>query len=130
MVQGGLRYSLGGVLLDFVDEYKDLGVLVDVKLRFHSHIQSIVHGAAGMANNLLRSTVNRDANFMTLFISHIRPIIDYYSCLWSVQYLCDSRLLESVQRRWAKRIRGFEDINYYETSCLESIFLNLYMAQS
>ena len=113
LVRGGFRYNLGGVPLDFVDEYKDLGVLVDVKLRFHSHIQSVARKAAGMANNLLRSTVNRDADFMmTLFISHIRPIMDYCSCLWSVGYLGDSRLLESVQRRWTKQIRGFEDMNY------------------
>ena len=83
-----------------MEEYKELGVTVDVKLKFHSHVRNVVWRAAGLASNLLRSTVNRDADFMfTLFKSHVRPILDYCSSLWNAGYLGDSQLLESVQRR-------------------------------
>ena len=47
-----------------------------------------------------------------LFISHIRPIIDYCSSLWNVGYLGDVRLLESVQRRWTKQVAGLENLDY------------------
>ena len=54
--------------MNFVNEYKDLGVMVDVRLKFHTHIQNIVRKAAGLSNIILISTINRDASFMvTLF---------------------------------------------------------------
>ena len=36
------RYVLDGAPLKFVNEHKDLGVTIDIKLRFHSHIHNIV----------------------------------------------------------------------------------------
>ena len=54
MVQGldQFRYILNGIPLGFVDEYKDLGVTVDVKLKFRSHVHNIVQQAAGLAGKL------------------------------------------------------------------------------
>ena len=89
MVQGldQFRYILNGIPLSFVDEYKDLRVTVDVKLQFYFHVHNIVQQIAGLAGNLLRSTVCRDTDFMvTLFKSHVRPIVDYcYDCgMWAI----------------------------------------------
>ena len=62
---------------------------------------------------LLRSTVCRTKDFMvTIFVSHIRPMIDYCCCLWNVGYLEDVRRLESLQRRWTKEISGVEALEY------------------
>ena len=62
---------------------------------------------------LLRSTVCRSTDFMlSLFVSHIRPIIDYCSCLWNVGYLGDVRRLESLQRRWNREIDGIGNLEY------------------
>ena len=49
-----------------------------------------------------------------LFVSHIRPILDYCSPVWNVGYLGDMRLLESVQRRWTKEVENFHDLEYRE----------------
>jgi hypothetical protein len=107
------KYYLDGVQLEFVDSWRDLGVIVDVKLRFHEHVRTAVNKAAGLANNLLRSTVNRSPIFMkTLFISHIRPILDYCSCVYNVGYLGDSRSVESVQRRWTGCVEGLGELDY------------------
>jgi hypothetical protein len=108
-------YYLDGVPLPFVDSHKDLGVLVDTKLRFHQHILSIVGKASGLANNLLRSTVNRSPQFMmALFKSHIRPILDYCCCVWNSEYVGNLRMLEAVQRRWTKRVEGLSELSYAE----------------
>ena len=73
----------------------------------------MVRKAAGLAGNLLRSTVNRDPDFMvTLYTSQIRTIIDYCSCIWNVDYLGDLHLLEGVQRRWTKQVDGLADLDY------------------
>ena len=109
------KYVLNGVSLDYVEEYKDLGVTVDVKLKFHSHVRNVVWKATGLASYILRSTVNRDADFIvTIFKSHVRPILDYCSSLWNVGYLGDSQILESVQRRWTKQVTGLADVEYHE----------------
>jgi len=110
-----VTYHLDGVQLKFVSSAKDLGVHLDAKLRFHHHIRTMVNRAAALAQNLLRSTVNRSPDFMVkLFVSHVRPMLDYCSCLWNVGYLLDSRLIESVQRRWTAQIEGLSNMSYNE----------------
>jgi len=108
-------YYLDGTKLKFVSSSKDLGVFVDTKLRFHQQVRSMVGRASALAQNLLRSTVNRSPDFMIrLFVTHVRPLLDYCSCLWNVGYLGDSRLVESVQRRWTACIEGLGSMNYGE----------------
>ena len=107
------EYFLSGTRLKCVHAHKDLGVTVDSTLRFHDHVRVTVQKAGGLANNLLRSTVCRNADFMSsIFVSHVRPLIDYASCVWNTGYLGDSRLLEAVQRRFTKRIAGLEEVSY------------------
>ena len=85
---------------DFVECHRDLGVLNDKVLKFHNHVREVVCRAAGLANSLFQSTVNRRPEFMVaLFITYIRPVLDYCSCVWNVGYVGDVILLESVQRR-------------------------------
>ena len=77
--------------------YRDLGVVVDCDLRFHSHVSVVVGRAASLMRDLLKSTVCRSKPFMvTLFTTHIRPLIEYCSSVWNVGYLQDSRRLESA----------------------------------
>ena len=47
------------------------------------------------------------------------------SCVWHTGYLGDLRMIESVQRRWTKRIAGMSNLDYQ--SRLRA--LNLYSAQ-
>ena len=106
-------YMLGGAALKLTRTHRDLGVLVDSSLRFHPHVAEIVRKSSGLSNQLLRSTVCRSKNFMiTLFISHIRPILDYCSTIWNLGYLGDTRQLESVQRRWTANVSGMEGLSY------------------
>ena len=49
---------------------------------------------------------------MTLFSSHIRPIVEYCSCVWNTGYIGDLRVLESVQRRWTKRVSNLSNLDY------------------
>ena len=96
-----------------MNHYRDLCVLVDTKLKFHKHVRSVVGKAGGMIGNLLRSTICRSEEFMfTLFVTHIRPIIDYCSTVWNVGYLEDMRKLESLQRRWTREVSGMRGLEY------------------
>ena len=106
-------YAINGEVMNVVGAYRDLGVIVDSKLRFHEHVRVMVGKCGGLMSELLRSTVCRGKEFMVaLFISHIRPIIDYCSCVWNVGYVGDVRLVESLQRRWTREVLGFERVQY------------------
>ena len=85
---------------------------MDCSLKFHLHIRSIANKAGGVANNLLKSTINRDSYMLTLHCTHIRPIIESSCVIWNTGYLGDIQLLEGVQRRWTKEISGFAHLNY------------------
>ena len=45
-------------------------------------------------------------------MSHICPIIDLCSVVWSTGFLGDSRALEKVQRRWTERVDGLSEVPY------------------
>ena len=86
---------------------------MDRNLKFHEHMKRIAERAAGLANQLLRTTENRESEFMMpLFITHVRPLLDFCSCVLNVGYVGDVALLKSVQRRWTKNIRGMMNLTY------------------
>ena len=106
-------YLLNGHRLLFVESYRDLGIIVDKKLKFHSHVLNTVQKCIGLSNQLLRSTICRSAQFMiSMFVSNIRPILEYGSPVWNVGYLGDNRMLERVQRRWTKQVQGLSLMDY------------------
>ena len=49
---------------------------------------------------------------VSLFVIHIRPVIEYCSSVWNTGYLGDIRLLESLQRRWTREIAGCSHLRY------------------
>ena len=107
------EYVMNGLTIPSVNSHLDLGVLVDTNLKFHGHIRTTVHKAGGLAQNFLKSTVCRKPEFMLfLLTTHIRPIIEYCSCIWNTGYQGDLILLESVQRRWTKQIESVKNLEY------------------
>ena len=107
------HYHVNQSPIRIVQSHGDLGVQVDNELKFHSHVATITHKAAGLAQNLVKATVCRSPDFMmSLFCTHIRPILEYASCVWNTGYIGDLRLLESVQRRWTKRVLNLSNLDY------------------
>ena len=110
-----LPLFIGDELIRLVGSSRDLDVLVDTDLRFHSHIRMTASKAYGVSNNILRGTICRSPEFMrAIFISHVRPIIDFCSPVWNLDFIGDTKALESVQRHWTKQIEGYSEIPYFE----------------
>ena len=106
-------YHIDGERIRTVDSHTDLGVTVDSTLKFHIHVSNTAQKAGGLAQNILKSTVCRSPEFMLpIFCSHIRPILEYCSCLWHTGYVGDIRMLESIQRRWTKQIENLSHLDY------------------
>ena len=91
--------------MNIVPFHLDLGVTVGWSLMLHSHVRSNVIKVNGLTTKRLGSTVCREPEFMiSLYVSHITPLLDYASPVWNSGYLEDLRLLEGVQRGWTRTI--------------------------
>ena len=49
---------------------------------------------------------------ISLYVAHIRPLLDYCSTVWNVGYVGDSQIVENVQRRWTRSIDGMAGLDY------------------
>jgi len=97
-----MSYSLQNMSLDRIYSVNDLGVLLDPKLKFDSHITSTVKKAMSVLGLIKRWSKEFDDPYTTklLFPSLVRPNLEYCSSVWSPQYQVQIDRMESVQKRF------------------------------
>jgi hypothetical protein len=100
---------------------RDLGVLVDNRLTFAEHVNTIVVKGHLRANQILRCFLSRDLALLTrAFITYVRPILEYCSPVWSPCTASLVNRIESVQRRFTKRLFGYNSLSVaYDTRCAQ-----------
>jgi hypothetical protein len=87
-------YQLNNVSLPWSNDCRDLGVLIDGKLNFNSHIALIVHNAHVRAQLILRSFRSRNCELLTrAFTTYVRPLLEYCSSVWNPHTLCNVKKL-------------------------------------
>ena len=71
-------YTLDGVAIDSVASMRDLGVIIDSDLKFHSHVNTAVSKANRILSLLNRSFVNLSTDMLPiLYKSLVRPLLEY-----------------------------------------------------
>jgi ribonucleases P/MRP protein subunit RPP40 len=105
--------KLDSDVVQSVNTVKDLGVQVCSSLTFTLHINKIVAKAHARANLIHKCFLSKDATTLTkAFVTYVRPILEYSSVIWSPHHVYEINKLESVQRRFMKRIVVLRDMSY------------------
>ena len=109
------HFSLHNNLLASCSSCRDLGVIVDSRLSFMEHINSIVAKAHLRASQILRCFLSRDPLILIkAFNVYVRPLVEYCSSVWSPTGVGSINKIESVQRWFTKRIKGLSHLSYDE----------------
>ena len=90
---------------------KDLGVIFNNTLSFEDHIVSKVKKANSMVGMIKRSYLSPEI-FQTLYISFVRPHLEYGQAVWSPKLCKHINLIETVQRRATRLVGGLRRCSY------------------
>jgi len=93
-------YYINGIAIDIVESQKDLGILFDNQLKFHSHTNNISNKANRLLGLIRKSFDHLDSSMLVkLFVTMICPTLEYFNSIWGPSFILDRRRIEKVHRR-------------------------------
>jgi len=107
------QYRLGADLLQSSSAERDLGVLVDDRLTVSRQCALVAKKANGFLGFIKRSVASRSREVcLPLNTALMRPHLDYCAQFWPPHFKKDEELLERVQRRATRMMRGQKHLSY------------------
>ena len=101
--------------LEDVREEKDLGIIVDKKLKFDTHTVTQANKANKVLGLIRRIFDNLDEEMLVLlYKSLVRPHIEYCHAVVYPQYVKHEKMLEAVQRRATRIVPKIRNKEYPE----------------
>ena len=104
-------YTLEGSHLSNVSIITDLGINIDSNLSFKLHISTVITKSLQRVGTFFRGFSSRRFDIVRkMFVTYIRPLLEYNSNIWNPthKYLVDK--LENVQRQFTKRITSISHL--------------------
>ena len=106
-------YFIEGQPIKQVDQYKDLGILVQSNLSWSEHIAKICAKAYRSIHLICRSISSTSPSLrLSLYLSLVQSKLSYGSQWWRPRLLKDTICLERVQRRATKFVVNDYSIDY------------------
>ena len=121
------KYTMNDVTLSTVNEVKDLGIFLDTKLSWDTHIRYTTANAKKLTG-LIKRTVGHSAPLSVLqqlYSSIVMPQLEYAIPVWNSLSKSQIQTLEGIQRSYTKFMFGYKSPLTYQDRLDRLIMLPL-----
>ena len=114
-----MKYYIQGEELDRVDDIRDLGVVMEGKLKYTKQINKVETTAKRNMGIIKRFSkiFNRTSTIRLLYFALVRSHLDFANVVWGPIEEVGIKMLESIQKKFLKFLYSYyKDFTYYDTS--------------
>jgi hypothetical protein len=97
-------YSINNEILHRVNEFRDLGLVLDPALSFNQHVTLMVNKAYRNLGFIIRQSRNFKsiATLKLLYFTLVRSILEFASVIWNPHFSNNIHLVEKVQKKFLR----------------------------
>lgn len=104
------NYTIGNSFIERVDEIRDLGVILDRKMNFNSHIEVISNKASAALQFVNRQAYFFDKDIIKiLYTALARSNLEFASPIWSPHHITQKKFVERTQKQAIMILNGDYD---------------------